>query len=494
MKIVTTEFAAGLIPDNAMLIPGGFGSCGHPDKLTEAIEKRYLLTGKPEKLSLLFASGAGDKGDRGLNKLAHKGLVTKAIGGFWGLCPKLVKLVEMGELEGHNWPQGVISNLFREIASGSPGVLSRVGINTFIDPRIEGGVISKGKTLLTVETFRGREYLLYPSQQVDFALLRGSYCDLRGNIVMSDEAAFHDACAQAQAVKTCGGIVIVQVMGILENIPPHSVRIPGFLVDYVVLDEGIHPQTYGHSPADRIVSEKIDTFKRIIANRAIKEFPKEKNGLVVNLGIGIPALIGRLIPDGSDATLSIESGVIGGNPLYELSFGASENPEAIMEQASLFNHYDGGGIDTAFLGFAEFDALGCFNASKFGNKITGSGGFINIVQSARRLIFCGSLMTGGLEVEVAEGLLYIKKEGAICKFVEKVKQITFDRKSLDTINALEVLIITERAVFQVTPDGVLILKEIARGINIDELIKLIPFPFSICKKLLIMDINSNFEE
>lgn len=492
MDIITAEFAAGLIRDNSTLIPGGFGSCGHPDRITEAIEHRFLTTGKPTNLNLIFASGAGDKGEQGLNRLAHSGLIKRAIGGFWGLCPKLVTLVEKGELEGHNWPQGVVSNLFREIASGSPGVLSRVGINTFIDPRIEGGVMSKGDSLIGVETFKGREYLLFPSQKVDFALIRGSYCDRRGNLVMSDEVAFHDACAQAQAARACGGKVIVQVMGVLDNVPAHEVKVPGFLVDYVVIDDAKHPPTYGHTVPEEEEHKEVPEFKRIIANRAAKEFPLEKSGFVVNLGIGIPALIGRLVPRNNDATLSIESGAIGGRPLHELSFGASEEPEAILEQASLFNFYDGGGIDTAFLGFAEFGSMGCFNASKFGSRVTGAGGFINIVQSAKKIVFCGSFTTGGLDVSVDDGQLYIKKEGSICKFVDKVNQITFDRRSLDTINAKEVLIVTERAVFEVRQNGALILKEIAPGISVDGLKEFISSPILLSDTLIEMDLNQDY--
>ena len=175
MKLITTDEAALLISDHATIVPGGFGSCGHPDLLTEAIERRYLNTGTPGNLRLMFASGAGDRADAGLNRLAHDGLVSFAIGGYWGLCPKLVDMAKKGSLEGHNWPQGVMSNLFREIASGSPGVLTRIGMDTFVDPRHEGGVISPcGESMVKVKHFERKEYLYYPTIKVECEWLRGT--------------------------------------------------------------------------------------------------------------------------------------------------------------------------------------------------------------------------------------------------------------------------------------------------------------------------------
>ncbi|OCG61147.1 hypothetical protein A9G41_03155 [Gilliamella sp. Nev5-1] len=485
MKLITADEAAQLLSDRATIIPGGFGSCGHPDALTEAIERRYLNTGSPKNISLLFASGAGDRSDAGLNKWAHKGLVVSAIGGYWGLCPKLVNMAKKGLLEGHNWPQGIISNLYKEVASGSPGILSKVGMNTFVDPRYEGGLISpSGKSMVKIKHFEGEDYLFYPAISVDYALLRGTECDQNGNITMIDEAAYHDALAQAQAVKKCGGTVIVQVKIIVDKVDAQSVKIPGFLVDYVVVSDSdeIHPQTYGHALLQDDNTEKA-LYKSIIARRALREIPSEK--AVINLGIGIPALIGAMLEQRkSNATLTIESGVIGGNPLYNLSFGASCNPQAVIEQSSLFNFYDGGGIDVAFLGFAEIDGSGAVNASKFGETLMGAGGFINIAQSAKKLVLCGALTTKGLEVEIIDDVgLNIVSEGGLRKFVQSVQQITVHCSS----TCKDIIIITERAVFRLDDSG-LTLFEIAPNISPDSVQQLIAFPIRISENITTMNL------
>lgn len=491
MKLITTDEAALLISDHATIVPGGFGSCGHPDLLTEAIERRYLNTGTPRNLRLMFASGAGDRADAGLNRLAHDGLVSFAIGGYWGLCPKLVDMAKKGSLEGHNWPQGIMSNLFREIASGSPGVLTRIGMDTFVDPRHEGGVISPcGESMVKVKHFEGKDYLFYPTIKVDCALLRGTECDKNGNITMTDEVAYHDALAQAQAVKICGGKVIVQVKKIVDQVLPQSVRIPGHLVDYVVVADSdeCHPQTYGHALPSAEKPED-DLQKLIIASRALCEIPK--GNAVINLGIGIPALIGALLKQQEETvTLTVESGVIGGSPLYNLSFGASSCPHAVMEQSSLFNFYDGGGIDVAFLGFAEIDRRGAINSSKFGKNLMGAGGFINIAQSAKKIVLCGTLTTKGLEIELQEGVgLNIIKEGKIRKFVDCVQQITVQAKS--TCN--NILIITERAVFRLKDDE-LILVEIAPNISIDSIKQLIAFPIRVSKSIRTMNLLNSISK
>ncbi len=467
MEIVSREQAAALIYSGATIVPGGFGSCGHPDGLTQAIEKRFLETGHPHGLGLLFASGAGDACREGLNRFAHDGMVSSAVGGFWGLCPRLTAKVLEGKIEGHNWPQGVVSRLFMEIASGGPGVLSRIGLGSFVDPRLEGGVIYKGESRITIRELDGREYLLYPSLGVDFALLRGTKADRKGNIDMAGEAAFHDACAQAMAVRKCGGKVIVQVESIeAQGLSPRDVKIPGFLVDYLVIEgEGSHYPSYGHQRPRELRPEPA-LHDWIIAERASKEVPAHG---IVNFGIGIPALISKFIENPGTMSTTIESGVIDGIPWHGQSFGYADLPTAIMEQSALFTFYDGGGIDTAFLGFAEIDRTGCVNASRFDSRLTGAGGFINITQTAKRIIFCGTFNTGGLRVEKDGGKIRIIEEGKINKFDDKVKQVTFDRKRTDVSNVQEVLIITERAVFELAENGSVILREIYPGCKVSDL-------------------------
>lgn len=497
MHIISAADAANLIGDNWCIVPGGFGSCGHPDLLTQALRERFLKTESPRNLTLLFGPGPGDKRGNGLDALALNGLVAKAIGGFWGLCPALSTMAREGSIEAHNWPQGVISKLFSAIACGAPGIFTHVGLDTFIDPDVEGGVIDSRKSRPMVEKvrFKGSTHLFYPAQAVNCALLRGTSADKNGNISFCEETSYMDALAQAQAAKNSGGIVIVQVKKIVGNgeISPRNVRIPGFLVDYVVLaSEENHPQTYGthYNPsytssgnATSTAAEKqFPLEKRIISHRAALELKKHPNANV-NLGIGIPALIGAQAHanDIHGYTLTVESGLIGGVPDEGLSFGAVSNPQAMIEQSALFDFYDGGGIDIAFLGFAEVDARGNVNVSKFGERIVGSGGFINISQSAKKVVFCGTFTARGLKIKNENGRLVILQEGAVRKFKANVSQLTFNG-SAAAYREKEVLYITERAVFSLVRDH-LVLVEIAPGIAISDLSQLMDCDFAVSPDL-----------
>lgn len=483
MKIITAQQAASLIKENWCVIPGGFGSCGHPDYLTKALRNRFIDTGHPRNLSLLFGAGPGDKGGKGVDTLALPGLIAKVIGGFWGLCPGLAEMARSGLIEAHNWPQGVVSKLFSAIAGGAPGILTHVGLDTFIDPDLEGGVIDtkQSKPLVEKMSFKGRSYLFYPAQKVDCALLRGTACDPQGNVTFCEETSYMDALAQAQAAKNSGGIVIVQVKSLLDTtIPNHrDVKIPGFLVDYVILaPEEEHPQTYGtfFNPAytgksddcPKVTNKPFPLAKKIISYRAALELTKHP-GANVNLGIGIPALIGVQAQSlGLDNfTLTVESGLIGGIPDEGLSFGAVMHPRAVIEQSALFDFYDGGGIDVAFLGFAEVDSQGNVNVSKFGSKIVGSGGFINISQSAKKIVFCGTFRASGLEIDIVDGRLTIIKDGKIGKFRSHVSQLTFNGAAASAADK-EVLFITERAVFSLVK-GRLEMIEIAPGIDVGDI-------------------------
>ncbi|MDQ2696828.1 MAG: malonate decarboxylase subunit alpha [Pseudomonadota bacterium] len=497
MKILSAEEAVSLIEDNWCVVPGGFGSCGHPDCLTQALRNRFLETGTPTNLSLLFAAGPGDKKGNGLDALALEGLVGKAIGGFWGLCPELAMLASKGIIEAHNWPQGVISKLFSTIASGAPGIFTPVGLGTFIDPDLDGGVLDsrQSKPLVEKVSFKGDFHLFYPAQKVDCALLRGTAADTNGNISFSEETSYMDALSQAQAAKNSGGIVIVQVKQIVEkgSIEPGRIRIPGFLVDFVVIaPEERHPQTYGkhfdpsytssQAALPTVLHKDVSLQKRIITYRAALELKKHPKANV-NLGIGIPALIGAQANSMGihDYTLTVESGLVGGIPDEGLSFGATMNPEAVIEQSALFDFYDGGGIDLAFLGFAEADMKGNVNVSRFGRKITGSGGFINISQSAKKIVFCGTFTSHGLNIKNSDGRLVVLREGSIKKFCQKVSHLTFNGASASEAGK-EVLYVTERAVFRLV-DGHLELVEIAPGIDVSSLRDLMECDFGVSQSL-----------
>lgn len=479
MKIISAAQAAELIEDEWTIIPGGFGSCGHPDGLTRAISDRFKREGRPRKLGLLFASASGDFEGRGLDVLAQSGLVAKAIGGFWGLIPRLGNMAREGQIEAHNWPQGVISQLFRAIAAKKPGVISNVGLNTFVDPDHDGARLNDRDECSLVKkiVINGVSTLFYPSLNVDCALLRGTHCDPLGNISTEREVCNSDALAQAMAVKNCGGIVVVQVESLvgLHDIEPQNVKIPGILVDYVTVSRADeHPQSYGEAydsaftrPGMLIPSARlISCAERIIAKRALQEIRYE-NARVINLGIGIPVSVAQVAEELGcldSMTFTIESGVIGGRPAAGMSFGASYRPVGVIEQAALFDFYEGGGIDVACLGFAEVDSVGNVNVSKFGCRLQGAGGFINISQSARCVIFCGTLTAVGLVVEVQGGCVRIIQEGAVKKFVRHVSHLTFNGGYSEVLNQ-KVMFITERAVFALR-DGVIYLEEVAPGIDI----------------------------
>lgn len=479
-KVISPADAAALIRDGDCVTTSGFVGIGVPDELLAAIEDRFLATGHPKDLSLVFAAGQGDGKDRGLNRLGHEGLLKSVIGGHWGLIPKVAKLATDGKIEGWNLPQGCISQLYRDIAAGKPGMLSKVGLETFVDPRNGGGAINTISVTPQVELIEiGREdVLFYPAQKLTVALLRGTTADEAGNITMEREALLIDNLAQAMAVKNAGGVVIVQVERIAEarSLPSRDVHIPGILVDAVVVaSPEHHVQTYrtqyNHGFTNRIRSPQGDIppmpldVRKIIARRCAFELPV--NG-VVNLGIGMPEGVASVAAEEGlldHVTLTAEPGVIGGQPASGLDFGAAINTDAVIPQNNQFDFYDGGGLDMTCLGLAQADQFGNVNVSRFGPRLAGAGGFINISQNARRVVFAGTFSTAGLDVEVRDGYVDIRREGAVRKIIKDVEQITFSGTRAARLGQ-PVLYVTERCVFELSAQGLKLL-EVAPGIDID---------------------------
>ncbi len=480
-KIVNVDDLAGLIRDGGTVAIGGFVGSGHPEEITSAIEKSFVSSGRPRDLTIIYAAGQGDRKDRGINHLAHEGLVKRVIGGHWGLAPKMVKLAVENRIEAYNFPQGVITHLFRDIAAKKPGTITHVGLHTFVDPRVSGAKVNKKTTedLIEIINIAGREWLFYKAFPIDVALIRGTSADAEGNISMEKEAGSFEMLAMAQAAHNSGGIVIAQVERLVKynTLNPWMVKVPGILVSHIVIgNEQNHWQTFGEkynpafsgeikAPLESIPQMELDE-RKIISSRALKEI---NENAVVNLGIGVPEGISIVAKEEGlfdKMKLTVEAGIIGGIPAGGLSFGTSFNPESIINQPSQFDFYDGGGLDVAFFGMAQVDSSGNVNVSKFSDKLTGCGGFINITQNTKKVVFCGTMNSGGLKTEILEGSINILAEGKDWKFLRSVEQITFSGKYAME-KEQEVLYVTERGVFILTPGG-LMLTEISPGIDLEK--------------------------
>jgi propionate CoA-transferase len=503
-KIVTAEEAIRVIREGDTIATEGFIGAGFAEEIALKLEEVFLKTGKPKNLTLIYAAGQGDGKEKGLNHLAHEGLVGRVIGGHIGLAPKLQQIIRENKVLAYNFPQGVVSHLFRDIAAHKPGTITTVGMGTFIDPRNDGGKINErtqkeGENLIEIINLGGNEYLFYKAFPINIAFLRGTTADTDGNITMEKEALTLEALAIAMAVRNSNGFVIVQVERIAERgtLNARQVKIPGILVDCVVV---ARPENHWQTFADiynpsfsceiKVPMQSIPLMemgaRKIIARRAAFELQPNS---VVNLGIGMPEGVANVANEENMIdflTLTAEPGVIGGLPAGGLNFGAGTNMDCLIDQPYQFDFYDGGGLDLAFLGLAQADKEGNLNVSKFGPRLTGPGGFINISQSAKKVVFVGTFTAGKLDISVEEGKLHIIHEGRERKFVDRVEQKTFSGQYA-TQKRQSVLYITERCVFSLTEEGMELI-EIAPGIDLDkDILPLMDFRPIIKKPPRLMD-------
>ena len=490
-----------MVKDGDTVSTGGFVSCACPEALTKALEKRFLETGHPRDLTLFFAAGQGLRNGTGGDRFGHEGMCRRVVGGHWGRTAKLGELALANKLEAYNLPQGVITHMYRDIAAHSIGTITHVGLNTFVDPRLGGGKLNARthEDLVTLVNIDGQERLLYKPIPINVCLVRASYADEYGNCTVHREIGSLDITAQCQAAKNSGGIVIVQVEKVVQGgtLDPRLVKIPGIYVDAVVVGAPEdNSQCLGmpydgalagefRIPTDHIPPLPMDA-KKVIARRAAMELPRDA---IVNLGTGAPEKIAGVCAEEGITdrmTLTVESGHIAGIPCGDAQFGGAANSMAILDQNVQFDFYQGGGLDAAFLGLAETAPNGDVNVSKFGTRLAGAGGFIDITQNAKKVVYCGTFTVMGLETQCRDGRLVIEQEGTRKKFVRQVEQVTFSGDYANRVHQ-PVLYITERAVFELRPAGVTLI-EVAPGIDLQtQILDQMEFMPKISDDLKLMD-------
>lgn len=499
-KFMTADEAVGLIRDGDMVaLCGSGGGVMEPYATLEALERRFLTTGHPRDLGLMHCSGIGNHKEAGISRFAHKGMIRRVVGGHWGWSPQMQKMANDGEIEAYNFSQGVISQLYREIAAHRPGLITSVGKYTFVDPRNDGGKLNDRtkEDLVTLITIGEKDYLMYKSFPVNVAIIRGSFGDEDGNISFAQEPAKLDALQAAQAAHNSGGIVIAQVKypAAKGTLRKNQVYIPGVYVDAVVVDPGqMQTQEGEYNPAfSGEVVLPVDAMepmplnqRKIVARRAFMEL---KEHAIINLGFGMSDGVAAIAAEenfSDKIIMTIEQGIYGGVPATGDIFGVASNAVACLDEASQFDFYSGHGLDMTFLGMAQIDPAGNVNVSRFGSTIAGSGGFIDITQSAKKIVYCGTLTAGGLKTAVEDGKLKILQEGRNKKFLKKIDHLTYSTKYADEFGQ-EVVYCTERCVFRYV-NGKLVLTEIAPGIDLErDILSQMEFMPEIAPDLKTMD-------
>lgn len=499
-KFKSFEEAIDLIKDyDTVAVAGSGGGVMEPYKTLEALEKKFLDCGSPNHLTLIHASGMGNKKEAGVTRFAHEGMVKRVIGGHWTWSPQMQELAAENKIEAYSFSQGVIIQLYREIAGGRPGLITKTGKYTYVDPRDQGGKVNEAakENYVQLVEINGEEYLMYKAFPIHVAIIRGTCADEDGNISMEQEPAILDNLVLAQAAHNSGGIVIAQVKyrAAKGTLNCKKVKIPGVYVDAVVVDpeqmqtgEGEFNPNFTSdiiTPVDALEPLPLNQ-RKIVARRAFMEL---EPGTVINLGFGMSDGVASVAAEegfSDKLTMTIEQGIYGGIPATGAIFGVASNPVAVIDESAQFDFYGGKGLDMAFLGLAQVDQAGNVNVSQFGKTFNGGGGFIDISQGAKKVVFCGTFTSGGLKVEVNDGKLKILQEGRSVKLVKEVQQVSFSTEFSKEAGQ-KVVYVTERAVFEYR-DGKFVLIEIAPGIDLEkDVLAKMEFVPEIDKNLKQMD-------
>ncbi len=502
---VTPEEAAASIPDGATIATIGMTLVSSSESNLTALEDRFLATGHPCDLTLLHSCGQSDR-ERGIQHLAHEGMVSRIIGSHWGLQPRWMDMIANDQVEAYCLPQGQIAQLYRSMACGLPGKMSKVGLGTFVDPRLEGGKMNERTRLLPdiseIIELHGEEYLFYHAIPIDVCLIRGTTCDEMGNLTTVDEAMKLEVFNAVLATKRFGGRVIAQVREVAQTgtLNPKDVTVPGVFIDDVVVcpdpvrDHRMTSSIYfdpSYVGKLRVPETRVEpapfNVRKFIARRGCQEL---RAGNIVNLGTGIPNdMVGRVCAEegmSDQVMITVESGIYGGVPLGGVDFGVGQNLLAMVSHPEQFDYYDGAGVDITYMGLGELDGEGNVNSTKMGPRCAGAGGFIDITQNARKVVFLGTFTAKGAAYRFEDDRLVIEREGTIRKMVAHVGQVSFNGPA-SRASDQEVLVVTERAVFRLVPEGIELI-EIAPGIDLTtQVLDLMDFVPIVSPDLRVMD-------
>ncbi|WP_378948752.1 acyl CoA:acetate/3-ketoacid CoA transferase [Mesorhizobium sp. ANAO-SY3R2] len=508
-KHVTPAEAASLIPDGAVVSVSSSSGLGCPDLMLWAIGERFEASGHPRELTTLHPIAAGDmSGIKGVDHIARKGLLKKVIAGSYPSGPSsaepplIWQMIGNEEVAAYNVPSGIMFDMHREAAAKRPGVLTKVGLDTFVDPERQGCAMNEraaAEPLVRKITFEGEDWLFFPIIKPQVAIIRATTADEGGNLTYEHEGAYLGGLDQALAARNNGGIVIAQVKRITKagSLRPHDVRVPGMLVDYIVVDPEQKQTTQtGYDPAiSGEIMRPLDSFRvpefniqKVIARRVAQEL---EAGSAVNLGFGISANVPRiLLEEGlhGEVTWVIEQGAVGGVPLLDFAFGCASNADAFMPSPYQFTYFQGAGFDASLLSFLEIDRNGSVNVSKlsFRPHVTaGAGGFVDITARAKKIVFSG-MFNAGAKLDIASGKLVIDREGKLRKLVNEVEHVTFSgRRGVE--QGQDITYVTERCVMKLTSEGV-VLTEIAPGVDLAaHILEQSEFPLIVSDKLKQMD-------